>query len=381
MRIWKREFQHWQNYRKIERNLFKVLRGQNIGGALIGPTNAANQATLWSRALTKSGLPSNSIRIAQDTSEDLYDADFAINASERKSEEFVIKLAQEILKGKSIYLNESLRPIFGFRRLAGYEFKNSVDDLKLARKLGKQVGVIFHGSDIRDTKAHALRNPFSPFKANEDKLEALNKSVANARDLLPKLRRNKIPLFVSTVDLISDVPDANWLPVIVDIDKFAPIDKQSPALNSSKVRVLYLPSKGWIKSADLIVPILERLHSQGVIEWRNWNESGPIKSDEVPGLMAKSDLVIDQFLGVIGVFPLEALAAGRAVMTYVPPELSENIFGYEVPPLINVNPNNLEDAIRNFAVNPKVPEGGLEYVQRWHDGQESIKTLRRVFNF
>jgi len=167
----------------------------------------------------------------------------------------------------------------------------------------------------------------------------------------------------------------------VDIEKFAPIAKQNPALSSSKVRVLYLPSKGWIKSADLIIPILERLNSQGIIEWKNWSENGPINSDEVPGLMAKSDLVIDQFLGVIGVFPLEALAAGRAVMTYVPPELSENKFGYEVPPVINVNPNNLEEAIRKFAANPKVPEGGLEYVKKWHNGQESIKALSRVLKF
>mgnify|MGYP003351306724 CR=1 FL=1 len=42
---------------------------------------------------------------------------------------------------------------------------------------------------------------------------------------------------------------------------------------------------------------------------------------------------------------------------------------------------NMANAAKAVAANPKVPEGGLEYVKRWHDGQESIKALSRVFKF
>jgi hypothetical protein len=90
--------------------------------------------------------------------------------------------------------------------------------------------------------------------------------------------------------------------------------------------------------------------------------------------MADVDLVIDQYLGVIGVFPIEALAAGRLVMSFVPPEAGEI-------PIINITPETLESEIRRVAASKPRALEGVEYARRWHDGRESLLALAEVFGF
>ena len=97
-----------------------------------------------------------------------------------------------------------------------------------------------------------------------------------------------------------------------------------------------------------------------------------IPHDQIPALLAESDLIIDQFLGVIGVFPIEALAAGRLVMSFMPNEESST-------PIINVTPVTLESEIRRVAAERPLPKGGTEYARRWHDGRESVLAIRRAF--
>jgi hypothetical protein len=128
-----------------------------------------------------------------------------------------------------------------------------------------------------------------------------------------------------------------------------------------------------LKSAGIIDPILRKLSEEGLISYVSYVENGAnIPHDQIPALLAESDLVIDQFLGVIGVFPIEALAAGRLVMSYMPNEESST-------PIINVTPVTLESEIRRVAAERPVHEGGAEYARRWHDGRESVSAIRRAF--
>ena len=321
---------------------------------------------------------------------------------------------------KRAVLIESLRPIFAFRKgRQGFAPRHSVDDLKLLKRMGIKVGLVFHGSDIRDPYAHALRNPHSPFWSTSGhpisanpaepsqilRPEALSlaESSATNRQLLATVRRAKIPIFVTTPDLFHEVPDAHWLPVVIDINRFAPISQRSPIFSTEKLRVLYMPSRSWIKSSHLITPILEKLRDEGVIEYKNWSETGAVKHSQMPELVEASDLVIDQFLGIIGVFPLEAAAAGRLVATLVEPSVSQS----PIPPHIPITPNTLEDVIRGVA---KAREGvtlhgqqltikegkphlefkslsltdgiqvGIDFVHYYHDGRYSAAVMERELN-
>jgi hypothetical protein len=237
--------------------------------------------------------------------------------------------------------------------------------------------VIFHGSDIRDTVAHAARNPFSPFHNESEELQKMRIRTAQNAALLPLLREMKIPIFVTTQDLLLDLPDAHWLPVTIDFDRFFQVGAKSPIFSDpeAKLRVLFLPSRPWLKSADLIEPVLIKLREEGVISYHSYISSGEfLKHSEIPTVMAEVDLVIDQYLGVVGVFPLEALAAGRLVMSFLPPEAGE-------VPIINITPETLEIEIRRIAITRPRPVAGVEYVKRWHDGRESLLALAEVFGF
>ena len=336
--------------------LQSLTPGKRPSGFVIGPTNSANQASAWAKALNAGARSGNSIstRISGDGAHEWFEVDYHIKTSDRVGFEFRERLINELFLPRKAVLLESLRPYFAFRKRAeGFAAKFAIDDLLLLRRMGKAVGVVFHGSDIRDPLAHAMRNPNSPFsldsaapQAHADHLAEMVKRSQGNRDLLPKLRAAKIPTFVTTPDLFIEVPDAKWLPAVLDMGRFEAVATSSKLFTSEKLRVLYIPSSSWIKSANLITPILEKLRAEGVIEWANWVENGAVRHDEITELLANSDIVVDQFMGVFGVFALEAIASGRIVLTY----LDEAHSPHPTPPHINVTPETLEREIRRVAI-------------------------------
>ena len=388
---------------------------------LIGPANSANQASAWARAMGHA----QSLRISQDPSQEWFRTDLEVTTAERNDYQLRIKLLNEFFSPKRRVLIESLRPIFAFRKgRQGFAPRHSVDDLILLKRMGKKVAVVFHGSDIRDPLHHAQSNPYSPFidpailllsksshstismtelsiKELRPEAQELAKSSKVNRDLLPALRKNKIPRLITTPDLFHEIPDATWLPVVIDVDRFAPIAKSSAIFSVEKLRVLYIPSKSWIKSSDRILPTLEKLAAEGVIEYKNWIESGPVLHDQMPEIISQSDVVVDQFIGLFGVFALEAVAAGRVVMTFVD-EAHEK---YPTAPHINVTPFTLEEEIRRVVrdrhstklraqevrVEKDLPilrfhevglqegiQAGIDFVYHYHDGKFSAKVIRDV---
>lgn len=360
--------------RKIIRFLRSPLRARPA--ILIGPTNSANQATLWSRAFLKFGIEANSLRISGDLANEWFTSDFALNRTQWLDFAQRQRLADEVAATKDIVLFESLRPIF--RLLNAKDGRNQIlEDFELMAKMGKKYGVVFHGSDIRDTKAHAERNAFSPFHNESSELEKLRTRRAENAEILPVLRERGIPLFVTTKDLLIDLPDAHWLPVTIDFDKFYEVALNSPIFPDprQKIRVLFLPSRSWLKSAELIEPVLIKLRDEGVISYHSYfADEQTLKHAEIPAAMAEVDLVIDQYLGVIGVFPIEALAAGRLVMSYLPSDAGE-------VPIINITPDTFESELRRIALERSMPIGGIEYAKRWHDGTESVLAVADVFGF
>ena len=368
-------FEHFRREQRLhfislKYKVFSLIRinGLSRKTFLIGPTNSANQGNEWSRALVRAGFKSQSLRISSDPQGEFFVADLSIVRKDWIELPAREKLAEDIASNVDIILFESLRPILRLR--GGKDVRNFIlQDFDLMKKIGKKCGVIFHGSDIRDVDAHSARNSFSPFRTERLELQELRKLSNENRAQLDEIRRRKIPIFVSTQDLLIDLPDAQWLPVAIDFPKFSEIADTSPLYTSQKLRVLYLPSRSWLKSADLIDPVLVKLAGEGLIDYIN---PGPVPHEQVPQLLSQCDLVIDQFLGVVGVFPIEALTAGRLVMSYVPENSS-------TAPIINITPPTIEIELRRVAKERPMPSGGIEYAQRWHDGRASADVIIRSF--
>lgn len=247
-----------------------------------------------------------------------------------------------------------------------------VKDIGLLERMGKKVALIAHGSDIRDPERHRERIPHSYFREGDTqwraRLTAL--SAKNRR----AARQARVPLFVSTPDLLIDLPEATWLPLSIDTQLW---ECDEPALQRAVPRVLHLPSRRTppIKGTQYIEPVLRDLEARGVVEYVSPEF---LPHSEVRALVQSCDIVIDQLLtGSYGVAAVEAMAAARVVIGGLAPDVRSLM--PETPQLWDADPDNLasvmsavlddRDAAREAA------EGNLEYVRRWHDGRGAAHAL------
>lgn len=352
--------------------------GKRNFSILIGPTNSAGQATLWSRALTRQGFSSQSLRISNDPAAEWFDADIEIPRLEWTTMEGRRGLAKKIVSEYDAMLFESMRPLFSLHSKRDYSADRTFEDIRLLKKSKVKSAIVFHGSDIRDTSAHARREQFSPYRTLSPELEQLQARATEFRKAGRKAFWRRIPVFVTTPDLLLDMPRAHWLPITIDVEVFARAGQARPCWSSPGTpRVLFQPSKGWLKSADLVSPILQKLHQEGVIDLL---ENKTVPHNEMPARIAEADIVIDRFDGVAGVASVEALAAKRIVIANIAPWAYKK--AEVTPPIVHATPETLESTLRIMASQRSSYQhdfdAGLRYAQKWHDGSESVRRITRI---
>ena len=341
---------------------------------LLGATNSAGQANSWAMALRKFGRNAQSLQIVSDENGSWFNADRTINRSQWKPLEFRKQLFKEITSQNSGMLLESLRPIFALNQPSLFTAEEGLNDLIDLWRAGLKVAVVFHGSDIRDQLHHAKMDEFSPYRNPVDpsKFEAVRIRADQTRLVARKLNRHRIKHFVTTPDLLHELPDATWLPAVIDIQKF----KTNTLIKSSTgpLKVLFLPSNGWLKSEGLVTPVLNDLEKEGVIKLI---AKGAVSNSEMPALIESADVVIDRFDGVVGVASIEAMAAKRLVIANVAPWIYNK--AEVTPPVIHATPKTLADKLKEISENSfnhnQITEAGFEYVNKWHDGKESATRL------
>src|SRR5690606_3787768 len=121
-------------------------------------------------------------------------------------------------------------------------------------------------------------------------------------------------VLVSTLDLLTYLPHATWLPVVVDPEAWE--TDAAPLKHGGIPKVVHVPSSSLVKGTDLIAGTLEHLDAEGVI--RYVSASGVVHK-MMPELYRDADIVLDQLRrGPYGVAACEAMAAGRIVISHVP---------------------------------------------------------------
>jgi hypothetical protein len=281
-----------------------------------------------------------------------------------------------VVREFSHVLIESGRAPFG--DASGVSPRRQLESLSAA---GLTVGLVFHGSDIRMPSAHRRRVELSPFGGG---------SVGGDWDLVPLLElrsrenaalaaRLGAPAFVTTPDLLRDLPEASWLPVVVDPAPWL-ADGRQEALTRSRPVVVHAPTRGRLKGSAFIDPVLTRLDDDGLITYRR--VSG-IPSAQMPEVYASADIVVDQILlGDYGVSAIEAMLAGRLVLGHVSDHSRRVIreaLGVEVP-VLDAVPETIEQTIRAVVADPQdyrgLIEAGSRYARLVHGGGYSADVLR-----
>ena len=333
----------------------------------IGPANYAGQAYAWAEAVNRH-LDADAVAMTADRR----GAGFQFDSHRRIPRwSFYNPLlsgsrSRRLLRPYSHVILDGYRTLFYDRSGRGFRAQ-----AELVKQHGPALGLLAHGSDVRDPDAHLSRLPHSYFtEGGQAWVDERRAITARNRETA---RSVGVPLFVSTPDLLRDLPDASWVPVCVDAPAFAtertPLARRVP-------KVLFVPS--WrqppIKGTRYIEPVLQGLAASGRIEYL---AATGVPHAQMIDLVKDADIVVDQVQsGFYGVAAVEALAAGRVVIGSI--EGLGDVMP-ELPPILDASPATLLDVLEGVLTAPDAAAAtaaaGPAFVARWHDGRESARRL------
>lgn len=333
----------------------------------IGPQNYSAQAYFWASSVS-SARPDIDTTVSAASSPFNFPADLTATAEQRRFDAAFLRDIRLRSASWTHVLIEGGAPIMGQQipRALGTQ-------VAALQGASKKVGLVFHGTDIRDPDAHMTRHPYSFFREGSDEwIGIIRQNSAKLREAAQAI---EVPKFVSTPDLLLDMPDATWLPVVVDLAPWLDLADKDP--NNQVPVVLHRPSRSDppIKGTSYIEPVLMKLQAEGLIKYQDPEQC---THAEMQNYVGQCDIMVDQILtGSYGVAAVEALAAGRIVVGNVSNQVREEIG--EPVPIVNSGPTTFEDDFR--AILDDLPqlqqERGqrVEFAKKWHDGRRSAEVL------
>jgi len=230
-------------------------------------------------------------------------------------------------------------------------------DLPLLKSLGKRVVMHFRGSDVRLRSVHLAREPHSYFRLADAPCDEPRIAARIA-----VCRRYCDRMFVSTPGLLDYVPDATWVPHVVDATALATPRGPEPAVPV----VVHVPSSRATKGSDVVDPALRGLDGEGVIRYR------PLSGLSRAGLLAalrSADVVVDSLtIGDHGLTAVEAMATGAVAVAHVHPRNRDRNPGV---PVVEATVEDLAEVVRGLAGDPArraaLRELGRAWVAARHD--------------
>ncbi len=337
----------------------------------IGPVNSAGQGYAWARAAERiEGVGAVDMQHRNPGGYG-FDSDYSVpTAVFARSATWQRQHFQTVSRSFSHVMVESVASLFRSR------FSDDVErEVAALRERGVQVAMVAHGSDVRLPDRHAMIDQWSPFHEGEWSLTPTLRERAEHNHRI--LRRLDLPVFVSTADLLGDLPHATVLPVVVDVDKWR---SDSPVLRRKVPVVVHVPSSGVVKGTDLIRPVMRALADRAAIEYREFEG---VPAQDMPALIGDADIVLEQFrIGTYSVAAVEAMAAGRVVIGHVHDQVRQHVAterGYELP-VVEATPLTLglviEDILDRRDHYRAVAAAGIAFAGAVHDGRVSAEVLR-----
>lgn len=336
----------------------------------LGPANYAGQAAAFARAICRDNKDVSAEVVMNKLPGSFdYPADIYLDSLKQPELDFQLEQLNRVLTRYTHVLVDAFQPLFG--QLNG---DNIEGDLPALRKAGIKVALLGHGSEIRHPGRHMERHEYSLFRdAPKGVAAKLQKKAERNRRVAEECG---LPAFVTTPDLLEDLPWATWAPLVVDIDAWA-CDR--PVMERSRPLVLHAPSKRWTKGSDRILPAMQALHDRGVIELRL---AEGVAWAEMRRLVQDCDFVLDQFTtGSFGTFAVEAMAAGKPVVAYLSEEVTKTVGGDL--PIVNASPANLTSVVESLLddreATAKIGLASAEYARTYHDGTWTARQLSSFF--
>ncbi len=344
---------------------------------LFGPLNYAGQGYRWALSLRQSESRVDARALAVEFPGGFqFEADLVVPIAVYLGSTQWRREVQEANERFSHIVIESFASLLGLGTGSVVE-----REIERYRTRGQRVALLCHGSDIRDPGAHARRERYSPYAVNSQDWKALQRAVDVNRRVLDSFDG---PVFISTLDLLDDVPYGVWLPVVVDVDLWSSAAHASSG-DEGPLRVLHIPSSGPIKGTSFVDAAASELETRGLITYERLTG---VPAAEMPGRIAAADIVIDQLLlGSYGVAACEAMAAERVVVGNVSRQVRAQIrerTGWELP-IVQADPDDLTTVIARLAADPAAradaARAGAAFVRAVHDGSRTPHAMSAFLGY
>jgi glycosyltransferase involved in cell wall biosynthesis len=169
--------------------------------------------------------------------------------------------------------------------------------------------------------------------------------------------------------------DVVWLTALaIDTDQWRPAGEDSGSDGRGEpVVVVSAPNHRSINGTRHLEEAVSRLRDEGLEIDLRILEGRP--NEEIRAELQAADIVADQFLDPgYGLFPLEAMAVGKPMLTRMSPIPAElHTEALLSCPLVDTNPENLQEQLRRLITNPELRrelgQAGREWVVKYHSHQ------------
>ncbi len=317
---------------------------------LHAPLNLANDPWSLTRGLREIGVEADLVTVQTNPFVTPGDYDFS-SRSRGAIARAASKLAF-VLRAMQRY--DVFHYSFG-RSILEYELPGAgLLDLRLAHALGKPLVMTFHGCEVRglSTRSCSLCARDCEMQRKARRLNLAAKHVSHR--------------FVTTPDLLRDVPGATWIPQAVDeVRSLAEIGVR----HHGPLIIVHAPSARAAKGTDAVIGAVAELQRRG------W----PVELRLIEGMSRQealkayreADLGVDQLLsGWYGVFAVEMMAMGKPVVCYMADSVLRAA-GLGSVPLISASPASLPDVLEGCVANrerlAEIGTAGRKYVLGMHD--------------
>ncbi len=349
---------------------------------VIGPANAAGQGGEWARAVREHapGWTARNVQVIPPRALLVFGSDLPLTTLEWVKPATRLDLAVELFAGATDVVVEAMRPLLavgdGGERGHAWDTARGREDVDALRASGRNVALLFHGSEVRRPSLHARLTPWSPFY--REQTATLSADLERTAEIVHESYADfDGPLLVSTPDLLDHIPRAVWLPGVVGAASFVPAP---PAMTGPRLVVAHAPSRSWLKGSEWVDPVLQRMEREGLLTYRRLQYLPAVM---IPSLLRDVDVLIDQVvLGNPGVLAAQAMAAGRLVLAHLPEAVRRRF--PEPPPVIETTPATVEQVLLSVIENPehyrRIAASGVEFAQKYHDGRLSARVLTQALS-
>lgn len=266
-------------------------------------------------------------------------------------------------------------------------------ELRIYKLFGKRIVMHFVGSDIRSPQyIYWKEKNIQKFLAGTDDFP---KSLSWQKKLIRDSEKYADYILVSTPDLKTLIPKAEYYPVMLDLDKYlGELEEVRVAdKNEQEIVILHSPSNIQVKGTVLIHEILKKIAAGSEYKIKLLLPAEKMMNDpkiysvsryDLFRLYKESDIIIDQMIiGWYGLQSIEALAAEKQVICYIDEHLKPFLF--QDCPIQTADVNSLESTIMRCIeniINKKETKShsSIEWVKKYHTIENNNAGLLRAWD-